>query len=148
LAFTETPENVNAPPVVVEAGIFGDIDLVLHRDWVERVCLETGLKAFLPLWNEKRESLLEEFIAEGFKSRIVVTDAASLGEEWLGCEIDRDFLRKMRTVPLVDPCGEKGEYHTFVYDGPIFKRAVEVRETKQLSIEKHWVSKLELNGAK
>jgi uncharacterized protein (TIGR00290 family) len=130
----------------VEAGIFGDIDLEPHREWVERVCRETGLKAFLPLWNEKRELLLAAFIGAGFKSRIVVTDEASLGAEWLGCEIDRDFPEKMKTVPHVDPCGEKGEYHTFVYDGPIFKSPVTVYESEQLSIEKHWVSKLELGS--
>ena len=130
----------------VEAGIFGDIDLESHREWVERVCRETGLKAFLPLWNEKRELLLEEFIGAGFKSRIVVTDEAVLGAEWLGCEIDQDFLEKIKTVPHVDPCGEKGEYHTFVYDGPIFRNPVAVHESEQLSIEKRWVSKLELGS--
>lgn len=130
----------------VEAGIFGDIDLVPHREWVERVCRETGLKAFLPLWNEKRKPLLEELIGAGFRSRIVVTDEKVLGPEWLGCEIDGDFLEKMKTVPDVDPCGEKGEYHTFVYDGPIFKNPVTVRESGQFSIEKHWVSKLELGS--
>ena len=54
--------------------------------------------------------------------------------------------RKMKTLPHVDACGEKGEYHTFVYDGPIFKSPVVVRESEQLSIEKHWVSKLELGS--
>jgi len=104
------------------------------------------MESFFPLWNDRREDLLEEFIRVGFKSRIVVTDEAVLGAEWLGCEINRDFLGKMKTLPHVDACGEKGEYHTFVYDGPIFKSPVVVRESEQLSIEKHWVSKLELGS--
>jgi len=130
----------------VGAGVFGDIDLQAHRDWLERVCREMEMESFFPLWNDRREDLLEEFIRVGFKSRIVVTDEAVLGAEWLGCEINRDFLGKMKTLPHVDACGEKGEYHTFVYDGPIFKSPVVVRESEQLSIEKHWVSKLELGS--
>jgi uncharacterized protein (TIGR00290 family) len=129
-----------------EAGVFGDIDLEAHREWVERVCRETGLQAILPLWNEKREALLEELICAGFKSRIVVTDQACMGEEWLGCEIDRDFLRKMAAHPHIDPCGEKGEYHTFVYDGPIFKRPVRFYEESRFEKDKHWISKLALGS--
>ncbi|MFA5168566.1 MAG: diphthine--ammonia ligase [Candidatus Omnitrophota bacterium] len=126
----------------VEAGIFGDIDLQPHRDWVERICREAGIQAFLPLWNAKRKDLLEELISTGFKSRIVVTDAAVLGEEWLGCEINRDFMRKMEVLPQIDPCGEKGEYHTFVYDGPMFRAPVPFYDEEHLMIEKHWVLKL------
>lgn len=129
----------------IQAGIFGDIDLQPHRDWVERVCRETGVEAFLPLWNGKREDLLEEFISAGFKSRIVVTDSAVLGEEWLGCEIDQSFKKKVNTLaPQVDLCGEKGEFHTFVYDGPMFKAPVLFHEEERLLIEKHWVLKLGL----
>lgn len=126
----------------VEAGIFGDIDLQPHRDWVERVCREAGVKAFLPLWDARRESLLREFIDAGFKSQIVVTDEAVMGEEWLGCEIDRGFMRKIKAFPHIDPCGEKGEYHTFVYDGPIFNAPVSFYAEEHLMIEKHWVLKL------
>ena len=128
----------------VEGGVFGDIDLRPHRDWIERVCREMDIKAFFPLWDDKREDLLEEFIAAGFKSRIVVTDPALLGEEWLGCEIDRDFMRKMEALPQLDACGEKGEYHTFVYDGPVFRSPVPFYEEKHLMIEKHWALKLKL----
>lgn len=130
----------------VEAGVFGDIDLWAHRDWLERVCREMEIQAFFPLWDAKREDLLEEFIAAGFKSRIVVTDAAVLGEEWLGCEIDRDFMDKMKALPHVDACGEKGEYHTFVYDGPIFSAPVSFRDGGHRMIEKHWASTLELGS--
>lgn len=130
----------------VEAGVFGDIDLQVHRDWIERVCREMGIKAFFPLWDDRREDMLEEFVSAGFKSRIVVTDPAALGEEWLGCEIDREFMSKIRTLPHVDACGEKGEYHTFVYDGPLFKRPVCFHEVNRVSVEKHWVSKLELGS--
>ena len=127
----------------VEAGVFGDIDLEPHRDWLERVCREMAIKAFFPLWNGRREDMLEEFIGEGFRSRVVVTDEAALGAEWLGREIDRAFMDQIKNLPHVDACGEKGEYHTFVYDGPIFKEPVRFHEKDRVSIEKHRVLKLE-----
>ena len=130
----------------VEAGVFGDIDLQVHRDWIERVCREAGIIPLFPLWDDKREDMLEEFISAGFKSRIVVTDPAALGEAWLGCEIDREFMAKIKTLSDVDACGEKGEYHTFVYDGPFFKHPVSFHEVSRVSVENHWVSKLELGS--
>jgi len=126
----------------VTGGVFGDIDLWPHRDWLERVCREMGITSFFPLWDEKRETLLEEFVAAGFKSRIVVTDAAVLGEEWLGCEIDRDFMQKIKALSHIDACGEKGEFHTFVYDGPMFRSPVAFHAEERLMIGKHWVLKL------
>jgi uncharacterized protein (TIGR00290 family) len=109
----------------VQAGVFGDIDVKEHRDWVERVCQESGLEAMLPLWQRSRESLMEEFIAAGFKAVIVTVRLESMDSQWLGRELDAQFLKDMRCLPQVDLCGENGEYHTFVYDGPFFKRPVD-----------------------
>jgi uncharacterized protein (TIGR00290 family) len=126
----------------VFAGIFGDIDLQEHRDWVERVCKGAGIKPVLPLWKEQREKLLEEFIDAGFKAVVVaVTD--SLGEECLGRQIDYNFINDLKGLKDVDLCGEKGEYHTFVYNGPIFKKPVEFITGKKILRDKHWY--LELN---
>ncbi|MBT9129747.1 MAG: hypothetical protein DDT42_00006 [candidate division WS2 bacterium] len=107
----------------IQAGIFGDIDLQEHRDWVERVCKESNIKSKLPLWKWKREELLEEFIQIGFKAVVVATQSDSLSKEWLGREIDEEFVADLKEMK-VDLCGERGEYHTFVYDGPIFSRPV------------------------
>lgn len=109
----------------IQAGVFGDIDLQGHRDWVEKICKDAGIKPILPLWEEKREKLLEEFIDLGFKSIVVATRAEVLGKEWLGRKLDKDFVEEIKAMKNVDPCGEKGEYHTFVYDGPVFKYPVE-----------------------
>lgn len=108
----------------IETGIFGDIDLKEHRDWVERVCKDIGIKPLLPLWKEKREKLLTEFIQEDFKTIIVTTKTQMLNKDWLGRNIDQQFLADLKKIKTVDLCGEKGEYHTFVFDGPIFKNAV------------------------
>jgi diphthine-ammonia ligase len=115
----------------VQAGIFGDIDVQEHRDWVERVCSESGLNAILPLWQRSRESLMDEFIAVGFKAIIVAVKLECMGSEWLGRHLDRQFVEDMKRLPQVDLCGENGEYHTFVYDGPIFQNPVEFKLGKK-----------------
>jgi diphthine-ammonia ligase len=104
-------------------GIFGDIDLEEHRAWVERVASECSITPSLPLWCEKRDDLLSEFIRSGFKAVIVAVDKRYLDENWIGREIDDAFMSDIRSQD-VDICGEAGEYHTFVYHGPIFKDPV------------------------
>lgn len=121
----------------VQAGIFGDIDVQEHRDWVERVCSESGLNAILPLWQRSRESLMGEFIAIGFKAVIVAVKLECMGSEWLGRQLDRQFVEDMKRLPQVDLCGENGEYHTFVYDGPIFKVPVEFSVREKIKTQTH-----------
>jgi len=120
-------------------GIFGDIDLDDHRAWVERVCRECSVHPSLPLWLEKREELLSEFINEGFRAVIVAVDKRYLDETWVGREIDREFVNDIKTLGnSVDICGEKGEYHSFVYDGPIFKWPVIFKKKGIRSDEGHF----------
>lgn len=102
-------------------GVFGDIDLQPHRDWVERVCNETGITAHLPLWNEQRRTLVEEFIREGFKACIVVVNCSMMSERFLGRVIDIPLVHELEAEGI-DACGENGEFHTFVFDGPLFKK--------------------------
>ncbi len=115
----------------VQAGVFGDIDVQEHRDWVERVCKEMGLQPILPLWQRSRESLMEEFIASGFKAIIVAINPECMESTWLGRHLDRRFVKDMGRLPGVDLCGENGEYHSFVYDGPIFKKPLRFSTGKE-----------------
>ena len=119
-------------------GIFGDIDLQEHRDWVEKVCKDMGIKPILPLWKEEREKLLEEFIDLGFKAIIVATQAELLGKEWLGRRIDKKFVKEIKAIGNIDLCGEKGEYHTFVYAGLIFQNRIEFEQGKKTLRDEHW----------
>lgn len=113
----------------IDLGIFGDIDMDEHRAWVERVCSECAVRPSLPLWHEKREDLLQEFINEGFRAVVVTVDKRYLDETWIGREIDREFVKDIKALgDGVDMCGEKGEYHSFVYDGPIFEKPVVFRK--------------------
>lgn len=108
----------------ISAGVFGDIELQEHRDWIERVCREVEIEPLFPLWGADREGLLSEFVGAGFKAIVVCTQANVLGKEWLGREVDWRFLKDLRALGNVDLCGENGEYHSFVFNGPIFKGPV------------------------
>lgn len=119
-------------------GVFGDIDLEPHREWVERVCHESGLVAHQPLWQGVRRDLAREFIAVGFRAIIVVVNEKQMPVEFLGREIDKELIDEFETIG-VDTCGENGEFHTFVYDGPLFKRKVEFDGGDAFNIEHHMV---------
>lgn len=108
-----------------DVAVFGDIDLVPHREWEERVCAAAGLRAHLPLWGRNRAELADEVIALGFRALVVCVDSRHLGDEFCGREFDRRFVDDL--PPGVDACGENGEFHTFVYDGPLFREPVPVR---------------------
>lgn len=126
----------------ITTGIFGDIDIQEHRDWVERVCKDVDIKPVLPLWKGKREELLNQFINLGFEAIVIATDVSSLGKEWLGRKVDKEFVKDLKSCGNIDLCGEKGEYHTFVYDGPIFKKSVEFTIGKRILKDKHWFLEL------
>lgn len=119
----------------IEAGVFGDIDIQEHRDWVERVCKETGIKPILPLWKEEREKILYEFIDAGFKAIVVATQADFKG--LLGRKIDEKLLEDLKNLKDFDFCGERGEYHTFVFDGPIFRKSIKIITGEKISRDKH-----------
>ncbi len=122
----------------VTAGVFGDIDFNAHREWIDRVCSEAGIKPYLPLWGENQNRILTEFIDLGFKAVVVATKADLLGKEWLGREIDSDFLADLAKLDNITPCGEAGEYHTLVIDGPIFGKKIEIIETRKVLRDGHW----------
>jgi len=118
----------------IEGGVFGDMDLEEHREWVERVCSEIGIKAFLPLWGIKAEELIEEFLKLKFKAIIVAT---RLEENFLGKVLDKTLVKQISKLGS-HPCGENGEYHTFVTDGPIFRRALKVTRGERKRRDNVW----------
>ena len=118
----------------IEGGIFGDIDLEEHREWVERVCGELGIKPIIPLWKIGPEKLLSEFLELGFRAKVVATE---LDEYLLGKDINKAFITEIRKFNT-HPCGENGEYHTFVIDGPLFKKRLKVREVKREKRNRVW----------
>jgi uncharacterized protein (TIGR00290 family) len=105
-----------------EVAVFGDIDLQAHRDWEEKVCANAGLVPYLPLWQEPRERIAREVISEGFEAYVVCTDSRYLADEFCGRRYDARFLADLPRE--VDACGENGEFHTFVFNGPMFRAPV------------------------
>lgn len=103
----------------LQAGVFGDIDFSPHREWDEKICARTGMKLCLPLWQCPKLELLDQFLTLGFKAMIVTVKADKLGREFLGKIIDRELVGEFQRKGI-DPCGENGEYHTVVVDGPLF----------------------------
>ena len=111
----------DGPPV----GVFGDIDVQDHRDWVERVCGLRDLEAQLPLWQRDRRELMDAVLAAGFRPLIVAVRDGILPAELLGVTIDAEVVGQIEAAGA-DAAGENGEYHTLVTDGPLFQRPLAV----------------------
>lgn len=108
-----------------EICVFGDIDIEGHLEWGRERCAAVGMEAYYPLWHEVREELVKESIDSGFEARITVVDTKRLNADFLGCKLTHRVIRKIE-VAGADVCGENGEYHTFVVDGPIFSHPIPV----------------------
>ena len=132
----------------ITAGVFGDIDFAPHREWIEKVCSPSGITPVLPLWGQNQNKILSDFIELGFKAKVIATQADLIGEEWLGRLVDKKFMKDIEDLKKdITPCGEAGEFHTLVVDGPIFKRRLEIRDAETVKRGEHWfwdIKKLEL----
>ena len=120
----------------VEGIVTGDVfDVALHEaGWLDRICKEVGLAPVRPLWHRDTQKILNEFINEGFKATLVRVRTDVLGMEWLGREINKEFFDDVLKLGTVDPCGEHGEFHTFVTDGPLFKKRIEILESEKVKL--------------
>jgi uncharacterized protein (TIGR00290 family) len=124
----------------IQGMIFGDIYLEEHKSWVERVCNDIGITPIEPLWNLPAEEVVKEFIDIGFKAIVISAKADLFEEDFLGREINYDLISEIKKKNICC-CGENGEFHTFVYDGPIFKKKIIINETEKILKEgfwKHW----------
>ena len=117
--------------------ITGDIYLQPHKDWIDRVCGEAGTEAVLPLWGMDTAQLLTDFIDAGFKATVVSVKTEILGREWLGRPVDSKLAAELHQLN-VDPCGEAGEFHTFVYDGPLFRKPIKIISSSSVMRDERW----------
>lgn len=106
----------------ITTALFGDLYLEQLRADRERKCRGSGMRAEFPLWGIPQREIMRELIALGFKAIVTCVDNAKLPDGYAGRIIDEDFIRALPAD--VDICGENGEYHSFVFDGPIFRRPV------------------------
>jgi uncharacterized protein (TIGR00290 family) len=126
--------------------IFGDILFEEHRQWAERLCALHGLAAVEPLWGLSTEALFEEWTASGAEAVIVTARAAVLDKSWLGRTLTRDMRDEFARLG-VDPCGERGEYHTVVTNSPLFSRPVALRGRGHVQRSGCWALDVELDDA-
>jgi len=118
----------------MEGIVTGDVyDVAQHEaGWLDRICKTVGLEPVRPFWHRDTGQIINEFIDAGFKATVVRTKNEVLGPEWLGRQVNKQFLAELPAN--VDPCGENGEFHTFVTDGPNFKNSIQILETETTTL--------------
>ena len=106
----------------ITASIFGDLHLADLKAYREKQLASIGLEGIFPIWQQPVEQTIEEFITLGFKAIVVCVNARYLSKEFVGRVINADFIKEL--PDNVDVCGEYGEFHSFVFDGPNFQQPV------------------------
>lgn len=121
----------------ISSVVFGDIFLEDVRRYREELVTKVGLQAVFPLWKKDTLELARDFVDCGFNAVITVVDSNVLGKEFVGREYDKEFISDLPKG--VDSCGENGEFHSFVYNGPNFKKPVKfIRGKVQLREKRFW----------
>ncbi len=110
----------------VRCVVFGDIFLEDIRRFREDELSKMAMEGVFPLWMKDTTRLATRFVKDGFKAVVCTVDPKALNESYCGREFDESFISDL--PPSVDPCGENGEFHTFVYDGPMFEKEVPIRK--------------------
>ncbi len=123
--------------------IFGDIFLEEHRSWIEEFCSKIDVKPVFPLWGDDTLNLAEEFVSEGFEAYVVAV-RKDIDVPILGRRFDEELIETLVNAGI-DPCGENGEFHTFVADGPLFRKRVEFRFGRVWENEKYAVLEVAFN---
>jgi uncharacterized protein (TIGR00290 family) len=113
--------------------VFGDIDLAAHRDWLEPACARAGLVAVFPLWGLARADVARLILAHGIRGRLVCVDTRWLDASFCGRDYDAALLAQLPAG--VCPCGEGGEFHTFVFDAPGFDPALSLVNGEQRVVQ-------------
>ena len=110
----------------VSSVVFGDIFLEDLRKYRESNLAKIDMKGLFPIWKRNTNKLAKEFIADGFKAIVVCVDSKVLDGKFAGRMFDETFLEEL--PEKIDPCGENGEFHSFVFDGPVFRKPVGIKK--------------------
>jgi len=117
--------------------LFGNIALADVRAWYEERVTAAGLTHYELLWGEPSMELAYEVVERGYRALVVSVRLGMRAVRFLGRELDADLLTEIGITDDLDPCGERGEYHTFVFDGPEFRTPVSFSVGEQLDLEGH-----------
>jgi len=118
----------------VDGVVAGAIASTYQKTRVERIAEELGLEVVAPLWGREPMALISEIVDAGFEFIITTVSAEGLGEEWLGRKIDKQAIKELKRLSEkygIHPCGEGGEFDTFVTNCPLFKRRIEIRRGRK-----------------
>lgn len=127
-----------------EVLVTGDIDLPEHNCWYEKITEQAGIGLSVPLWKRSRKDVVAEFLSLGFVSKVVSVDTSrGMEESDLGRILTPDYAAELEERGI-DCCGEDGEFHTIVLDGPIFQRPVPVKEGRTFELGKNLCVELEV----
>ena len=117
--------------------VFGNIHLADVRAWYEERVLAAGLDHVDPLWGDPPIELVHEVVERGYRALIVSVDLKQGAATFLGRELDADLLTEIGITEDLDPCGERGEFHTYVFDGPAFKKPIPFTQGPTVEIDGH-----------
>jgi len=121
----------------VQGAIFGDIGFDSVRTWYEERVIAAGLEHIEPNWGDPSIEIAWEVVERGYQALVVSVNLAQRATRYLGRELDADMVTEIGCTDGIDPCGECGEYHTFVFDGPAFDQPVNFRVGGTLEFEGH-----------
>lgn len=121
----------------IEGMVFGNIHLADVRAWYEERVRDAGLEHVEPLWGDPAIEVLHEVVERGYHGVVVSVDTKQRAAGFLGRELDADLITEIGITDGLDACGEHGEYHTFVYDGPAFSHPVPFSPGETREIEGH-----------
>jgi uncharacterized protein (TIGR00290 family) len=120
----------------ISAIAFGDLFLADVRAYRERQLKDTGLQPLFPLWGLPTKALAQEMISTGLRAKLVCVDPRQISGNFIGCDFDHKFLSE---IPAgVDPCGENGEFHSFVHAGPMFSRDLAIVTGEKVERDGFW----------
>lgn len=114
----------------IRTSVFGDIFLEDLKQYREQQLDKIGWKAVFPLWKKDTGQLVYEFLELGFRTRICCINKQYLSSDFLGCDLDEYLINNL--PENVDPCGENGEFHTFVYAGPVFSKNMKIKNGERI----------------
>lgn len=133
----------------VEAGVFGDMQMKnlpnarTNRQWAEHVCGQVEMVAIEPLWDETEESLIDSFLDSGIKTKIIAINANRLDKKYLGQVLTKELMDEF-TTQGIHPFGEEGEYHSVVFDSPLFSKPLNLVHKESVLKECYWFLDVDL----
>lgn len=120
----------------IEEIAYGDLFLEDIRAYREQFLARHKMRGLYPVWGRDTSQFVKDFIEIGFKAVVVSVNAEMLDESFAGKMLDADFLERLPAG--IDPCGERGEFHSFVYDGPVFTRAIKFKPGATVLSDGHY----------